>query len=155
MTLFTKDKLDSILKEWIESYGDNINEFNNIQIQEYKYIWFVDEVLNITTYSIDISIEIGKLLTILCKNILVKQYKDKKRNLDERIQYDNKFNECHSMTNICLYLNLIIDYLDWGINIYNAWFDESKEFIINENKYKLNKLNLETLFLWIDGYESY
>lgn len=151
MTLLNKKILDDGFKNWIEGYGDNINDF---QIKEYKYIWFVDEVLNLITYSTEISIEIGDSIIDVCKYILVNTYKNLSRTLDERINYKNEWYRNDTLLkDYCLYLNLLIDYLDWGINIYNAWFDQDKVIIINEVKYKLNKLNLETLFLWIDGYE--
>lgn len=106
--------------------------------REKRLIFFVDDVLELTTYCDAYSLGIGEYILDVMKSIYHRHNTN-----DSLINYKEEDNEYLYI----LYVQFIIQYLEWGTSIWSAWFDSSKEIC----GYKLNSQNVKLLISWLDG----
>lgn len=118
-----------ILKNFNESYlvKNRKNKYSNLDL---KLIWLVDDLLNMTTDDDELSINIGKDILKLLRDIY-------SFNNDSSYSFNTNY-ELYKSTMI--YKNLIEHhgfYLEFGTSYRSAWFDyDCKDFIINEDDMK-------------------
>lgn len=116
-----------------------------------KYQWFVDHILELTTYDGEISDLFGRKIVEVCKAIM------------DRKTYEYIDDENNYITYIIVY-NLLQskEWINWGTSIRGAWFEESSSLnpIINwsysdregihSHRVAFSEKNLRTLIEFIE-----
>lgn len=110
--------------------------------REKRLLFLVDYILDITTYCEEYSLKIGEEILDIMKHI----YKYHNRNDNSITPYSNYFRKEYEFY-FSVYIQFIIQYLEWGANIYSAWFDSSKEI----EGMKLTSDNIAKVIKWLDG----
>lgn len=109
--------------------------------REKRLIFLVDIVLELTTYCEEYSFKIGEEILYIMKYI----YKYHNPS-DNSITSYNDYSRQKYNFDFSVYVQFIIQYLNWGTNIYSAWFDSSKEI----EGMKLTSENVAKLIKWLD-----
>lgn len=132
---------EQILNKFKENYEYHIN--SRYAYYDNPYAWLCDEVLDLTTYDTDISLQIGHKLFNICKAILngttFEYIKDEKQYLD-----------------FIIYCNFLDakGWITWGTSIRGCWFQdmEYSEDIIEGVQF--SKENMAILCEFIEEYKN-
>ena len=109
--------------------------------REKRLLFLVDEVLDLTTYCEEYSLEIGEQVL----EIIIFIYKKHNSN-DHSVESIVNYRKENNGYTYILYTQFIIQYLEWGTSIWSAWFDSSKEI----EGMKLTSENVVKLINWLD-----
>lgn len=139
MNIIHKDAYEDFLYVWKLSKPDEYTE------REKRLIFLTNRVLDLTTYCDDYSLRIGEQILDIIKYINYKADTP----IVQRPRVINYRLDFIEFTYI-LYVQFIVQYLEWGTSIYFPWFDYRKEILA----YKLTPKNMSYLISWFDCTEE-
>jgi len=114
---------------------------NKMTKRQKRLIFLVDEILDLTTYCEEYSVEIGERILDVMKYIYYKHNPN-----DESVTPNYDYSRDIYELEFIVYVQFIIQYLEWGTSIYTAWFDSSKKIF----ECTLNPQNVKFLINWLD-----
>lgn len=133
-------ELDKLYENWnFCHYTENLSEYDS------KIVFFVDGMLGLTTYDRSLSEKCGKKILGIIKDIYNKKVFEKI--IDSEYYYE-----------YIIYCNFIINWLEWGTSIRNAWFDgefEPEYSLINigysDTSFRIDNHFIDELIRWLDN----
>lgn len=126
------EALNELYKSW--QNGKNICYENGESLdidfteQQKRHMFLADGIVGITTDDWGLDLEFGEnlleVITQIHNKTTFKYVKDK-----------------NNYKKYIIYCNFIIDWIDWGVSIRGAWFDEGNKIKPNESFYNINGYN--------------
>lgn len=110
--------------------------------REKRILFLVDHILDLTTYCGEYSLKIGEKVLDVMKYIYYK-HNPSDKSITPNYDYSRDIYELEYI----IYVQFIIQYLEWGTSIWSAWFDSSKEI----EGVKLTSDNIAKVIKWLDG----